>query len=271
MNPYKPNLVKIVGIKNEASDVRTFAFKFIDPKIQRRFKFKPGQFIEVSSFGIGESTFEVFKYGRSFGFSIKKVGGVTKSMFEKSVGDIIGIRGPYGNGWPLKDFRRKNMLLIGGGIGIPPIRALLQEILGKRRSYRDIDIFYGAKTPKEIVYKKEFKEWDKARNTSVHLTVDKGSKSWKGNVGVVTTLFEGMKFNRSHVAAICGPPIMIKFVVKTLMERGLKEKQIYTSMERLMQCGFGTCGHCNIGKLYVCKDGPIFRVDQLNELTERSW
>lgn len=271
MNPYKPSLAKIIGVRKEAPDVKTITFRFVDPVLQKRFRYKPGQFIQVSSFGIGESTFEVFKHERSFGFSFKKVGSVTKSIFEKNKGDVIGVRGPYGNGWPLKEFRKKNLLLIGGGIGIPPIRALLQHIIKKRGSFGDIDIFYGAKTPDEIVYKKDFKKWSKVKKTKVHLTVDKGKGGWKGNVGVVTTLFEGMKFGKSHVAAACGPPIMIKFVVKSLMERGMKEKQIYASMERLMQCGFGTCGHCNIGKLYVCKDGPVFRVDQLKELTERSW
>lgn len=271
MNPYKPNLAKLLGIKKESSNVKTFTFEFNDPDLQKSFKYSPGQFIEVSSFGHGESPFGVFKCDNSFGFSIKKVGGVTKTMFEKKKGDIIGIRGPYGNGWPVNDFKGKDVLLIGGGIGIPPIRSLLQYIQENKKSFGKAIIFYGAKTPEDVVYKKEFNEWKKAKGIDVRLTVDKGKGGWKGGVGVVTKLFEGMQFDDSYVAAICGPPIMIKFVVNTLKERGMKDDHIYASMERLMQCGVGSCGHCNIGKLYVCKDGPIFRVDKLGELTERSW
>ncbi len=271
MNPYIPKLAKIVSIEQETPNVKTFVFKFLAPNQQRRFKFNPGQFIEVSSFGIGESPFGVFKHKKLFGFSIKKAGSVTKALFAKKEGGVIGIRGPYGNGYPLERFRRKNVLLISGGIGVPPIRALLQCMLEKRKAYGDISIFYGARTPKDIVYKRAFEKWDKRKDVRVRITVDKATKGWKGSVGVVTALFEGMEFDESYVAAACGPPIMIKFVVKSLVERGMKENQIYVSMERLMHCGFGVCGHCNIGKAYVCKDGPVFRVDELKALTESSW
>jgi NAD(P)H-flavin reductase len=271
MNPYKPDLAKIIDIKKETPDVRTFAFKFTDSARQRRFKYKPGQFIEVSSFGIGESTFGIFRHNGNPGFSVKKMGNVTTAMFRKGEGDIIGIRGPYGNGYPLKDFKRKNAILVAGGIGIPPIRALFQSLMEKRRAYKHIDFFYGARTPKDIVCKREFKEWADMKDVDIHLTVDKRAKGWKGNVGVVTTLFNGMEFGKKHAAAICGPPIMIKFVVKSLVEKGMRENQIYASMERLMQCGFGTCGRCNIGKLYVCKNGPVFRMDELNRQTEKPW
>ena len=271
MNPYIPHLAKIIKIKKETPDVKTFIFRFLDSNQQKKFKFRPGQFIEVSSFGIGESTFGVFRYNKFFGFSVKKIGSVTKALFSKKKGDVIGVRGPYGNGYPLQEFKKKNVLLISGGIGIPPIRALLQSILEKRMPHGNISIFYGARTPDDIVYKKELKEWNRRKDIDIYLTVDKATKKWKGNVGVVTSLFEGVHFDSSYIAAVCGPPIMIKFVVKTLVEKGLKENQIYVSLERLMQCGFGTCGHCNIGKVYVCKDGPVFRADILNKLTERPW
>jgi NAD(P)H-flavin reductase len=165
----------------------------------------------------------------------------------------------------------KDILLIAGGIGFPPIRALLAHIVENRKRYGEVDLFYGARSPKDIVYKKELREWGVRKDIGVHLTVDVGDKRWKGRVGVITTLLTDIRPGPNSVAAICGPPIMIKFVVKSLLERGAEERQMYASMERLMQCGFGVCGHCNIGKVYVCKDGPVFRVDGLKKLTEGVW
>ncbi|MHA1743363.1 MAG: FAD/NAD(P)-binding protein [Candidatus Heimdallarchaeota archaeon] len=270
MNSYVPKLAKIVKIKKEAPDVKTFRFRLID---NSRLSFIPGQVIMVSVFGIGEATFGIVptENSREYEFSVKKVGSVTKALLELKANDMIGIRGPFGNGYPMKRLKGKNILLIAGGIGFPPIKSLLLTLLKKRKSYKRIELYYGAKTPEDIVYKKELKAWSKMEDIKVRIIVDKATKGWRGDVGVVTNILEDAEIDNKTIVLMCGPGIMMKFVTLKLKEKGLRENQIYASMERLMQCGLGVCGHCNIGGLYVCKDGPVFRVDDLFKLTEKPW
>jgi NAD(P)H-flavin reductase len=270
MNPYLPRIAKIVNTKKETSDVKTFRFRFVDNK---KIRFLPGQVIMVSVFGFGESTFGIVPTEKNglYEFSIKKMGMVTKALFELRKGSYIGIRGPFGNGYPVAKIKGKNVLLIAGGIGFPPIKALLLHLLKNRKAYGRVELYYGAKTPEDIVYKKELKEWSKKKDLKVRITVDQATKKWKGHVGVVTTILEDIEVDNKTLAFVCGPGIMMKFVTQKLLEKGMKENRIYVSMERLMQCGVGMCGHCNIGKIYVCKHGPVFRVDELMRLTERPW
>jgi NAD(P)H-flavin reductase len=162
-----------------------------------------------------------------------------------------------------------DVIMVAGGIGIPPIKSLMLYLLKNKRKYGKIGLYYGAKTPEERVYKRELNEWGK--EVEVKVTVDKGNKDWKGNVGVVTNLLEKLRPGKKAIACMCGPPIMSKFVSQKLVERGMKWDQIYVSMERMMQCGLGMCGHCNIGKVYVCKHGPVFRLDELKKNTEKFW
>ena len=269
MNPYIPKFARIVKVKKETSDVKTFRFKLNDGSTLTSV---PGQVIMVSVFGFGEATFGIIQTEREneYEFTVKRVGNVTQKLFRMKKGDVIGIRGPFGNGYPVRKMKGKNIVIVGGGIGIPPLKSLVLYLLERRNLYGDIEVYYGARTPEDVVYKNDLKEWKK-RGIKVEVTVDKGNEKWRGNVGVVTTLLENMKVGKNTVACICGPPIMLKFVSMKLVENGMKEDQIYVSMERLMKCGIGLCGHCNIGKAYVCKDGPVFTLKELKKLTERVW
>ncbi len=266
MNPYIPKMFKIEKVKKESPEVKSFWFKM--PGI----KFNPGQVIMVSVLGFGESTFGIIPTERKdvYEFTMRKTGTVTDKLFDMTKGKKIGIRGPFGKGYPVKYMKGKNIMLIAGGIGIPPIKSLLLDLIKKREEYKNISLLYGARTPADIVYKNDIKKWKKEENIEVKVTVDKADKKWKGNVGVVTELI-GCENKKETVACMCGPCVMSKFVCKKLKGMGIKENQIYVSMERLMKCGIGMCGHCNIGKAYVCKDGPVFRLDKLMELTEGVW
>jgi len=274
-NPYLPQLAKIKKVTQETDTVKTFRWRFLKRKIQNSFVFIPGQFIQVSVFGVGEapisfssSPFDI----EFFEFSVRRVGSVTNALFDLEEGDMIGVRGPYGNGYPIKEFMHKNIVMIAGGIGFPPIKSLIEYILDRRNDFRDLWLLYGAKDPIDIVFKKSLKKWKKEKDFKVLVTVDKADRKWKGNVGVVTTLFDKTKIPIGNtVGVMCGSPMMMKFVTQNLKKLGLKDYQIFLSMERLMQCGMGKCGHCNIGNKYVCIDGPVFCYEELKGLTEKIW
>ena len=270
MNPYIPKLARLVKVKKEAPDVKTFRFKFVE---KSKFNFVPGQILMVTVFGIGEATFGIVPTEKKdeYEFTVKKMGTVTSALFKLKKGDVIGIRGPFGNGYPVKELKGKSILLVAGGVGFPPIKSLLLYLLKNRKVYGRIELYYGAKTPEDLVYKKELKEWSKRKDLKVRVTVDRATEGWKGHVGVVTTILEDVEVDENTLAFMCGPSIMMKFVTLKLKERGLSEDRIYASMERLMECGVGACAHCNIGNVYVCKDGPVFRVDKLFKLVEKPW
>ena len=265
MNSYLPDMAKIIKVKKETPDVKTFQFS-----TGKKIDFLPGQVLMATAFGFGESTFGIIPTEKKkvYEFSVKETGRVTEKLFRMKKGDKIGIRGPFGNGYPLEEMEGKNVILVAGGIGSPPIKSLILCMLKEKKKYGNISFYYGARSPKDIVYEEDLEKWKNKIN--VGLTVDKGTKDWKGNVGVVTELLEEIDTENS-IACMCGPCVMSKFVTKKLKEKGMNEKDIYVSMERMMQCGMGMCGHCNIGKTYVCKDGPVFRLDELLELTEEVW
>jgi NAD(P)H-flavin reductase len=185
----------------------------------------------------------------------------------KKPGDLVGVRGPYGNAYPVEECVGKDVTIAGGGIGLSTLRSLILALISEREKYGKIMLFYGARTPTDLVFKKDLERWKK--HLDVRLTVDVRDKSWKGHVGVVTTLFDGgkLKFSRD-ISFVCGPPIMIKFTVLKLLECGFAPGNIYVSLERIMRCGIGKCGHCNVGKYYVCKDGPIFSYEQIKDIPE---
>jgi sulfhydrogenase subunit gamma (sulfur reductase) len=233
----------------------------------------PGQFVEVSIPGIGEAPISVSSSPTrkgAFEMVIRKVGNVSKALHELTAGDKIFIRGPFGTSFPVDDVMKgKDILFICGGIGLVPVRSAIQYVLDNRDDYGRIIILFGAKTPRERLFTDEFDQWRNAKNATLLQTVDRRDENWYGAEGVITTLLPLVKIDKDKtVAVICGPPIMYKFVIITLLESGLRENQIYLSLERHMKCGVGKCGHCQINNIYVCQDGPVFKFSDITDIEE---
>ena len=269
---FLPNIARLVKVWNETPDTKTFAWRFRDLEDGKDFPFLPGQFLELSVFGHGEAPFCIASSPTRPGAletTVKRAGQLTDALHELGNGDEVGIRGPFGNGFNVEAARGKDVLFVGGGIGLPPLRSLIWTVLDERASFGKVTILYGARTPTDLVYKDELKEWGKRSDVEFHVTVDSAGPSWTGNVGVVPVLFEKVTFHpESTLAYVCGPPIMIRFVVRDLLARGFKEEAVISTLERMMQCGIGKCNHCAIGHRYVCRDGPVFSYSQIRELVE---
>ncbi|MFZ5800374.1 MAG: FAD/NAD(P)-binding protein [Candidatus Omnitrophota bacterium] len=269
-NIYLPHLAKIIEIKPEAADIRTFRLKFIDQAFEKSFRYFPGQFVEFSVFGEGEAPFCIANSPtRNSGIecSVKRMGKVTQAVHELEVGDTVGIRGPYGRGFPLQDLQNKNLLFVAGGIGLAPLRSLINYCLDNRSQFKSLTIVNGARTSQDLVYKDEYPLWQKASDTHLHLTVDCQEENWTCMVGVVPKILEQLEPTcQDTVAVVCGPPIMIKFTLPVLLKLGFCPEAIITTLEMKMKCGLGKCGRCNIGHLYICKDGPVFRYAELRKL-----
>ncbi|OLS33256.1 MAG: Sulfhydrogenase 2 subunit gamma [Candidatus Heimdallarchaeota archaeon AB_125] len=272
-NPYQPLLAKVVKITNEvdgARAIKTYKLVFQDEETKINFSFIPGQFVMVSVFGKGESTFAISSSSTQKDYieiSVMKHGKNTAALHELEEGDIVGVRGPYGNTFDVKGWEGKNIILIGGGIGQAPLRSVLNYILDNRDKYGTLDAIYGARTSSDICYKEEFAELEKRDDVNVHLSIDVEEEGWNNYVGFVpNNLMEVKPSSENAIAITCGPPIMIEYVIQNLLKLGFTEKQIYTTLEMRMKCGIGICGRCNIGNLYVCKDGPVFSYEQLKGL-----
>lgn len=271
-NIYLPYRMKVAKITNEAPGVRTFRLEFINPEEAEAFTFKTGQFAEYSVFGEGESTFCIASPDTRKGYvecTFRQVGRVTTALANVEEGDTVGFRGPYGNRFPIEEWKGKNLVFIAGGIALPPMRSVIWSCLDRREDYQDITIFYGAKTVDDLVYKHELEEWNERPDVKLHLTVDPGGETpdWKGEVGFVPTIVDKIAPSaKNTIAIVCGPPIMIKNTFPVLTKLGFSNDCIYTTLENRMKCGFGKCGRCNVGKTYVCKDGPVFSAAQLEEL-----
>jgi sulfhydrogenase subunit gamma (sulfur reductase) len=234
---------------------------------------EPGQFVEVSLFGIGEAPISIASSpGRSngtFELCVRQVGDVTTALHQLEPGAVLGVRGPFGHGFPIDKMKGKDILFAAGGLGLPPLRSLINEVLDKRGSFGRVIILYGTKQPSEILFRDEVREWSEREDVEFHMTVDRGDEGWQGNVGVITTLFPKVTVDpRNTVAATVGPPIMYRFVLMELLGKGIPETQIYLSLERRMKCGVGKCGHCQINELYCCQDGPVFRYADVKGLEE---
>jgi len=269
-NVYVPKLAKIISIKEEvtgARAIKTFRTQFLTDV---DFSQKCGQCAMLSVFGKGESMISISSsplIKDYLQFSILKTGRVTTALHSMNVDDIIGIRGPYGNGFPIEEWKGKNLVFIGGGIGLAPIWSVLQTALGKKKDYGKIMLIYGARTSKDIVFKEELEELRK--ESIVHLSVDVEEEGWSEFVGFVPQNVTDKKPSAKNTIAItCGPPIMIKFVIQALGDLGFKDEQIYTTVENKMKCGIGICGRCNIGMHYVCKDGPVYSWAELKNLPQ---
>lgn len=269
-NAYIPKLAKIIQIKQEVSGprpIKTFRTQFLN---QNDFSFHCGQCAMLSVFGKGESMISISSsplVKDYLQFSILKMGRVTSALHEMEAGDKIGIRGPYGNGFPIEDWKEKNLIFIGGGIGLAPIWSVLQSSLSKKEEYGDLMLIYGARTSKDLVFKQELKELKK--KMTVYLSVDVEEPGWEEFVGFVPqNVLDKKPSPKKAITITCGPPIMIKFVIKALKDLGFEDAQIYTTVENKMKCGIGICGRCNIGKHYVCKDGPVYSWAELKKLPQ---
>jgi sulfhydrogenase subunit gamma (sulfur reductase) len=233
----------------------------------------PGQFVECSLMGIGEAPISITsspsRSNGTFELCIRRVGDLTNALHQLGPGDVIGVRGPFGNGFPVGRMRGKDILFAAGGLGIPPLRSLINQVLDERGAFGRVIILYGTNHPSAVLFNEDLEEWAARDDVEFHLTVDRADGDWTGNVGVITTLFPKITINpRNTVAATVGPPIMYRFVLMELLGKGIPETQIYLSLERRMKCGVGKCGHCQINDLYCCQDGPVFTYAQLKGLEE---
>ena len=252
-----PTPAEILDIIPETPDTKTFYFK---PKARLE-EPKPGQFTEIYIPGVGEAPVSVsgMEPDGVIIQTIRSIGTLTEYLFKLGRGDLIGIRGPYGKGWPIEKLKDKDVLIVGGGIGLAPLRPVIREVEKNRRDYGRLSILYGARNPSLLLYRYEFDEYRKIPNSELLLTVDRADETWTGNVGVVTQLIPKASVDpRNAVALVCGPEIMMRFTVKALEKQGFKENQIYLSLERRMKCGVGLCGHCQVGPYFVCRNGPVF-------------
>ncbi len=235
--------------------------------------FVPGQFSMLWVFGIGELPISISgdpaKHDRLV-YTVRSVGQATNALVTRGVGDGVGVRGPFGKGWPVEKARGRDVIIVAGGIGLAPLRPVIYEVLNHRRDYGRLVVLYGARSPRDLLYRKELASWARQHETQVLITVDYGGMSWRGHVGVVTTLFKYARLKPSRsIAMVCGPEIMMRFVTRELESHGLTRNDIYLSMERNMKCGVGFCGHCQYGPHFICKDGPVFPYEQIRPLLEK--
>ena len=268
-NPYLPELATIQEIIQETPTIRTFRVVLNNRDKMHNFSFQPGQVGQLSVFGTGESTFVINSPPTRkayLQFSVMRVGEVTGRLHQLSVGDQIGVRAPLGNGFPVEEMKGRDILFVAGGIGMAPLRTLLLYMLDNRQDYGDIMVIYGARSPQDLSYQYEFEEWRKG-GVNLVLTIDREFPGWKDRVGFVPmVLAEEAPDSFNHIAVTCGPPIMIKFVLRGLKELEYEDHQIITTLEKRMKCGIGLCGRCNIGTKYVCVDGPVFSFEALRQM-----
>jgi sulfhydrogenase subunit gamma (sulfur reductase) len=271
-NVYKPFLMRVLDVRDETPDTRTMKLEFVDENVKKSFTFKAGQFGEYSAFGQGECTFCIASSPTrmdNLECSFKMVGKVTNALRDIEIGETVGFRGPYGNWFPIDMMKNKNLLFVGGGIGLAPLRSLIWNVLDLRNQFKKITILYGARSVSDLVYKDELKVWEDMPDVDTIYTVDPGGETpdWKGKIGFVPTVLEQVAPSPDNTVVItCGPPIMIKFSVQALEKLKFKPEDIVTTLENRMKCGIGKCGRCNIGSVYVCKDGPVFTYADIKKM-----
>ncbi len=264
-----PMVGVITDIRTETPDVKTF--RVVGRGGKKLFEHMPGQCAMVSVPGVGEAMFSITSSPTNTEyqeFSIKRCGTLTDYLHGMTVGEELTVRGPYGNAFPVETaLKGQNLLFIAGGIGLAPLRSVINYVLDKRENYGTVDILYGSRSMDDLVQLKEIQEvWMKTPGVNVYLTIDREQEGWDGHVGFVPSYLKELEFATDKTVLVCGPPIMIKFVLAALGEMGFEKTQVYTTLELRMKCGVGKCGRCNIGSKYVCKDGPVFRCDEIDEL-----
>ncbi|MBF0363171.1 MAG: FAD/NAD(P)-binding protein [Oligoflexia bacterium] len=279
-NIYRPMLMKIISIADETKDTRTLRLEFSDQKEKDAFNFKAGQFGLYSAFGHGEAVFCISSSPSKKGYiecTFKKVGKVTVALRNLDIGDTVGFRGPYGNNFPIDNLKGKNLLFIGGGIGLAPLRSLIDNVLDLRSEFSNITILCGARSVSDFIYKGQIREWESRSDLKLVKTVDALTSpaeetEWKasnGRVGLIPKILADINPSANNTYAIvCGPPIMIKFTLQELEKLNFSRDKVITTLENRMKCGFGKCGRCNIGPIYICKEGPVFTAEELKNLPQ---
>ncbi len=273
LNPYIPNLtvIKKITQENDLNDIKTFKLAFNNPSKFRDFKYRCGQFAELSLFGVGECPIGIASSPSDnfLEFTVKKVGMVTTALHNCEEGEIIGVRGPYGNGWPSERLESHDIFILGGGFAFTTLRSLIKYILHEenRAKFSKLCVIYGARDPGELLYKYDLRTWATRDDIQVIPTIDRASNGWVGRVGFPNQIIKEVASDTENsLAIICGPPIMIRFTIPILVKLGFPPKNILTSLEMRMKCGIGTCGRCNIGNKFVCKDGPVFSYKELQNM-----
>ncbi len=268
-SPFLPKLARIVAAEQFTEKEKWFRLVFQDGKPLGH---KPLGFVEVSVFGVGEAPISVCSSPTrvdAFELCVRAVGSVTNALHRLGEGDTVGIRGPLGNGFDADAHKGADFLFVAGGLGLAPARSLIQYVLDKRGDFGRVTILVGARTPGDLLFSEDIREWEKRPDVDTHVTVDRPAEGWTGNVGVITTLFKKIDINPSRaLAVIIGPPVMFKFAVLEALSAGIPESRIICSLERRMKCGLGWCGHCQIRNVYVCKEGPVFTYEQVKRLRE---
>ncbi|MGB4269165.1 MAG: FAD/NAD(P)-binding protein [Spirochaetota bacterium] len=267
-----PEIATIEEIKDEIVDVKTFYMRFDNKEINDNFTFKSGQFIMCTVFGAGEFAVSLPPSPENdrFHITVRRIGKVTNALHDLQVGDKVGIRGPFGNGFPFEEIKGKNVIYVAGGIGLIPLRSSIVHVLQHRNDFGRILLLYGSRSPQDLMYQYMLEKWQKIEGFETFITVDNGTPEWKGNVGIITTLFDKVEIPvENTVAFVCGPPVMFNAVIKELMQRGIKDDMIISTLERHMKCGVGKCQHCAIGRTLVCTDGPVYTYRQIKTLGEQ--
>ncbi len=269
-NPMRPFLGRLVGTRMLGTDIKLFQIELTEPAGQQHFSdYRPGQFAFVSALGVGEAPFGITSIPSQglLEFGVAKLGSVTGVLHSLEVGEMVGVRGPLGNWFPMDEIKGKNIVVLGGGIGGAPLRPVINSILEHRAEYGHLTILWAARSPSLLVFTDEYEKWQSAPDTELHLTVDRGDEAWKAagrNEGLITQLLEKIAPSPQNAVTItCGPPIMIHFASLTLKKLGFSLEQMWTTLEARMHCGIGKCGRCNMGEKLVCADGPVFRQDQV--------
>lgn len=272
-NPMLPYLGKLVQVKDLANEIKLFRVALLNGGGEAFGDYKPGQFAFLSAWGVGEAPFgiaSVPQRGQTLDFAVNRLGAVTNELHELGPGDMVGVRGPLGNWFPMDAFKGKNLIVIGGGIGGAPLRPVIQTVLDRRADYGHLTILWAARHPSLLVFTDEYEEWRQSPSTDLYLTVDQPDERWTYNIGLITDLLARVAPSPVNaVSIICGPPIMIHFVNKLLVEQlGFAPAQNYVTLEARMHCGIGKCGRCNLGEKLICVDGPVFTMEEVGGLLE---
>ena len=266
-NPFLIHPASIVEKTQESPDIVSLRLRFEDPETRKAFRFKAGQFNMLYVFGVGEVAISIVSdpdEPQLLDHTIRVVGRVTNVIGQMDIGDSLGIRGPFGQGWPMQEAKGKSVLIVTGGLGCAPVVGAIEYMFRRREEYGTIKIIHGVKTPHDLLFREQFDQWRQHPDTEVLLTSDEPGKTWHYHVGVVTELFDQVEVDPGNtIVMMCGPEIMMRVAVNMLSHRGLRSDEMYVSLERHMECGIGLCGHCQLGPFFLCKDGPVMRLDTI--------